>query len=93
MVHFIDSLTGAHSLFLLKCCGNLLSEELLKKRTELVQKVWKKLEDRGTSLTTQHYNTLMSVHFQNEHPYDPAELFKNMKKKNVKPDKVNLIKV
>ena len=33
----------------------------------------------------------MRVHLQNEHPYDPVEFLKNMKKKNIKPNQVKFV--
>jgi len=64
---------------------------LPKKKTEIALKIWKKLEDIGVSLGIRHYNALLNVHLENKHPFSPIEFLMGMQKKNIKPDKVNMI--
>jgi len=47
---FIETATPSQSLMVLRCCGNLVPEELPENRTILVQQIWQALNKIGMKL-------------------------------------------
>lgn len=82
------SASGSQSLMVIRCCGNLISEEIPEKRTQLVQEVWNTLEKLGISLDISHYNALLRVYLENNHPFVPTELLAELEQKGIEPNRV-----
>ncbi|XP_067009709.2 leucine-rich PPR motif-containing protein, mitochondrial [Anabrus simplex] len=82
------SATGTQSLLIIRCCGNLVPEEPPEVRTQLVQEIWKTLENLGVPMDVSHYNALLRVYLENEHRFSPTEFLANLERKGVEPNRV-----
>lgn len=82
------SLTTTQSLLIIRCCGELLPDELPEQRTQLVQGIWNVLLERGVPLDISHYNALLRVYIENEHQFSPAEFLNELEKKGLQPNRV-----
>lgn len=80
--------TGTQSLLLIRCCGTLLSEELPNVRTVLVEEIWNTLNRHGVSLDISHYNALLRVYLENEHPFSPSVFLSDLESKGIEPNRV-----
>jgi len=47
---FVEIATPSQSLMVLRCCGNLVPDELPENRTILVQQIWQALNQIGMKL-------------------------------------------
>lgn len=81
-------ITSSQSLLVIRCCGELVPEELPEQRTLLVQKIWSVLTERGIPMDVSHYNALLRVYIENEHPFSPAQLLEELEKKGLQPNRV-----
>ncbi|XP_055546807.1 leucine-rich PPR motif-containing protein, mitochondrial [Wyeomyia smithii] len=82
------SATSAQSLLVIRCCGNLVPEELPEVRTALVQEIWKTLNSLSVPMDISHYNALLRVYLDNEHSFSPTEFLADLKAKGVEPNRV-----
>ncbi|XP_050076567.1 leucine-rich PPR motif-containing protein, mitochondrial [Anopheles maculipalpis] len=82
------SATSAQSLLVIRCCGNLVPEELPEVRTALVQEIWKTLQNLNVAMDVSHYNALLRVYLDNEHPFSPTEFLANMQSLGIEPNRV-----
>lgn len=82
------SATSAQSLLVIRCCGNLVPEELPEVRTALVQEIWKTLDSLNVAMDISHYNALLRVYLDNEHAFSPTEFLADLKSKGVEPNRV-----
>ncbi|CAG9578979.1 unnamed protein product [Danaus chrysippus] len=83
-----QDITSSQSLLVIRCCGELVPEELPQQRTLLVQKIWNVLTERGIPMDVSHYNALLRVYIENEHPFSPAQFLDEMEKKGLQPNRV-----
>ncbi|XP_048480519.1 leucine-rich PPR motif-containing protein, mitochondrial [Plutella xylostella] len=81
-------ITSSQSLLVIRCCGDLVPEELPEQRTLLVQKIWSVLTERGVPMDISHYNALLRVYIENEHPFSPAEFLNELEQKGLQPNRV-----
>ncbi|XP_035911020.1 leucine-rich PPR motif-containing protein, mitochondrial isoform X2 [Anopheles stephensi] len=82
------SATSAQSLLVIRCCGNLVPEELPEVRTALVQEIWKTLQNLNVAMDVSHYNALLRVYLDNEHPFSPTEFLADMQSLGIEPNRV-----
>ncbi|XP_065220787.1 leucine-rich PPR motif-containing protein, mitochondrial-like [Planococcus citri] len=82
------SASSAQSAMIIRCCGNLISEESPEKRTELVQEIWNILEKLGVPLDVSHYNALLKVYLENEYQWTPTEILADLERKGFEPNRV-----
>ncbi|XP_052899073.1 leucine-rich PPR motif-containing protein, mitochondrial [Anopheles moucheti] len=82
------SATSAQSLLVIRCCGNLVPEELPEVRTTLVQEIWKTLKNLNVAMDVSHYNALLRVYLDNEHPFSPTEFLADMQSLGIEPNRV-----
>lgn len=82
------SATSAQSLLVIRCCGNLVPEELPEVRTALVQEIWKTLNSLNVAMDVSHFNALLRVYLDNEHPFSPTEFLTDLKAKGIEPNRV-----
>ncbi|CAB3223179.1 unnamed protein product [Arctia plantaginis] len=83
-----NDITSSQSLLVIRCCGELVPEELPEQRTLLVQKIWGVLTERGIPMDISHYNALLRVYIENEHPFSPAMFLEELEKKGLQPNRV-----
>ncbi|XP_045528765.1 leucine-rich PPR motif-containing protein, mitochondrial [Pieris brassicae] len=81
-------ITSSQSLLVIRCCGELVPEELPEQRTLLVQKIWNVLNERGIPMDVSHYNALLRVYLENEHAFSPAQFLEEMERKGLQPNRV-----
>lgn len=81
------SATSSQSLMVIRCCGNLVPEELPETRTALVQEIWKTLTRLNIPMDISHYNALLRVYLENEHDFSPAEFLADLESKGVEPNR------
>ncbi|XP_075392273.1 leucine-rich PPR motif-containing protein, mitochondrial [Tenrec ecaudatus] len=79
---------GNQALLLLRSCGSLLPELKVSERTELVHRIWDKLQKLGTVYDVSHYNALLKVYLQNEHTFSPTDFLAKMEEANIQPNRV-----
>ncbi|XP_055597632.1 leucine-rich PPR motif-containing protein, mitochondrial [Uranotaenia lowii] len=82
------SASSAQSLLVIRCCGNLVPEELPEVRTALVQEIWKTLNSLNVAMDISHYNALLRVYLDNEHSFSPTEFLADLQAKGVEPNRV-----
>ncbi|XP_057304171.1 leucine-rich PPR motif-containing protein, mitochondrial-like [Hydractinia symbiolongicarpus] len=83
-----EVLTTAQAFAFLKSCGPRMVGETDASRNELVNYVWKKLEENGVPLQTGLWNTLLSVYVENNHDFVPLEFLRNVwEKSSAEPNK------
>ncbi|XP_023722989.1 leucine-rich PPR motif-containing protein, mitochondrial isoform X2 [Cryptotermes secundus] len=82
------SATSTQSLLIIRCCGNLVPEASPEVRTQLVEEIWKTLENIGVPMDVSHYNALLRVYLENEHSFSPAEFLANLEHKGIEPNRV-----
>ncbi|XP_063702468.1 leucine-rich PPR motif-containing protein, mitochondrial [Culicoides brevitarsis] len=82
------SATSSQSLSVLFCCGNLVPDELPEVRTQLVQKIWKTLNDLNVPMDISHYNALLRVYIENEYNFSPTEFLVDLEQKGIEPNRV-----
>lgn len=83
-----NDITSSQSLLVIRCCGELVPEELPEQRTLLVQKIWSVLTERGIPMDISHYNALLRVYIENEHPFSPAKFLEELERKGLQPNRV-----
>ncbi|KAG4076134.1 hypothetical protein HA402_011480 [Bradysia odoriphaga] len=84
----IKTASSSQSLLLIRCCGNVVPEELPEVRTALVQEIWKTLNNLNVSMDITHYNALLRVYLENEHPFSPTEFLADLEAKGIDPNRV-----
>lgn len=67
--------------------GNLVPEELPEVRTALVQEIWRTLNNLNVPMDVSHYNALLRVYLENEHPFSPTEFLADLESKGVEPNR------
>ena len=82
------SATSSQSLLVIRCCGNLVPEELPEVRTALVQEIWKTLKALNVPMDISHYNALLRVYLENEHPFSPTDFLAEIASKAIEPNRV-----
>lgn len=82
------SATSSQSLLVIRCCGNLVPEELPEVRTALVQEIWRTLNNLNVPMDISHYNALLRVYLENEHPFSPTDFLNDLESKGVEPNRV-----
>lgn len=80
--------TSSQSLLVIRCCGNLVPEELPEIRTKLVQEIWNTLNKLNIPMDISHYNALLRVYLENEHPFSPTEFLSELESKGIEPNRV-----
>ncbi|XP_037957314.1 leucine-rich PPR motif-containing protein, mitochondrial [Teleopsis dalmanni] len=80
--------TSSQSLLVIRCCGNLVPEELPEVRTALVQEIWKTLNALNVPMDISHYNALLRVYLENEHQFSPTDFLSEIESKNIEPNRV-----
>lgn len=73
--------------FPFKNSGELVPEELPEQRTLLVQKIWSVLTERGIAMDISHYNALLRVYIENQHPFSPAQFLTELENKGLQPNR------
>lgn len=68
--------------------GHLLAHEHPETRTALVQKIWQTLIDRKVSIDVSHYNSLLRVYLENEHPFSPTQFLADLEANGVEPNRL-----
>lgn len=68
--------------------GNLVPEELPEVRTALVQEIWKTLNNLNVAMDVSHFNALLRVYLDNEHPFSPTDFLADLKAKGIEPNRV-----
>lgn len=81
-------LTSSQALLVIRCCGELLTEEMPEKRTLLVKNIWSVLSDIGVPMDISHYNALLRVYIENEYQFSPAEFLEELTNKGLQPNNV-----
>ncbi|KAG4071985.1 hypothetical protein HA402_016225 [Bradysia odoriphaga] len=87
-VRRIKTASSSQSLLLIRFCGNVVPEELPEVRTALVQEIWKTLNNLNVSMDITHYNALLRVYLENEHPFSPTEFLADLEAKGIEPNRV-----
>ncbi|XP_067623165.1 leucine-rich PPR motif-containing protein, mitochondrial isoform X2 [Eurosta solidaginis] len=82
------SATSSQSLLVIRCCGNLVPEEMPEVRTALVQEIWKTLNALNIPMDISHYNALLRVYLENEHQFSPTDFLTEIESKNIEPNRV-----
>lgn len=82
------SATSTQSLLIIRCCGSLLPEASPNIRTQLVEEIWKTLENIGVPMDISHFNALLRVYLENEHSFSPTEFLTNLEHKGIEPNRV-----
>ncbi|KAI1287623.1 Leucine-rich PPR motif-containing protein, mitochondrial [Halotydeus destructor] len=82
------SATSTQALLLIRCCGDLLSEETPDNRTKLVQNAMKVFQSAGVNLDISHYNALLKVYLENENKFNPLEILKEIESNGVVSNRV-----
>ncbi|KAL7740091.1 hypothetical protein ACLKA6_000881 [Drosophila palustris] len=80
--------TSSQSLLVIRCCGNLVPEELPEVRTALVQEIWKTLNALNVPMDISHYNALLRVYLENEHQFTPTDFLAEIEAKGIEPNRV-----
>ncbi|KAL4132666.1 hypothetical protein QTP88_009784 [Uroleucon formosanum] len=80
--------TPSQSLMVLRCCGNLVPDELPENRTILVKKIWQSINEIGVPLDISHYNTLLKVYLENNYVFSPTEFLEDLEKRDITPNRV-----
>ncbi|KAH8295864.1 hypothetical protein KR018_004809 [Drosophila ironensis] len=80
--------TSSQSLMVIRCCGNLVPEELPEVRTAMVQEIWKTLNALNVPMDISHYNALLRVYLENEHSFAPTEFLAEIEAKGIEPNRV-----
>ncbi|CAG9859713.1 unnamed protein product [Phyllotreta striolata] len=87
-IRLARSATSSQSLLVIRCCGNLVPEELPETRTKLVQEIWNTLIKLNVPMDISHYNALLRVYLENEHPFSPTEFLTDLESKGIEPNRV-----
>ncbi|XP_075152362.1 bicoid stability factor [Haematobia irritans] len=82
------SATSSQSLLVIRCCGNLVPEEMPEVRTALVQEIWKTLNALNVPMDISHYNALLRVYLENEHEFSPTDFLAEIESKSIEPNRV-----
>lgn len=82
------SATSSQSLLVIRCCGNLVPEEMPEIRTKLVQEIWNTLIKLNVPMDISHYNALLRVYLENEHPFSPTEFLSELEEKGIEANRV-----
>ncbi|KAF2894634.1 hypothetical protein ILUMI_11532 [Ignelater luminosus] len=82
------SATSSQSLLVIRCCGNLVPEEMPEIRTKLVQEIWNTLHKLNVPMDISHYNALLRVYLENEHQFSPTEFLTELESKGIEPNRV-----
>jgi leucine-rich PPR motif-containing protein len=88
LVFILETITSSQGLYLIRCCGNLLPEELLEERNNLVQKIWELLLNFEVPLDINHFNSLLRIYLENEHSFNPLRFLSTMIEREIQPDRV-----
>lgn len=80
--------TSSQSLLVIRCCGNLVPEEMPEVRTALVQDIWRTLNNLNVPMDISHYNALLRVYLENEHVFSPTEFLVELEAKGIEPNRV-----
>ncbi|CAH1960976.1 unnamed protein product [Acanthoscelides obtectus] len=87
-IRIARSATSSQSLLVIRCCGNLVPEELPETRTKLVQEIWNTLNKLNVPMDISHYNALLRVYLENEHKFSPTEFLSEVESKGIEPNRV-----
>uniref|UniRef100_A0A1B0ABF4 PROP1-like PPR domain-containing protein n=1 Tax=Glossina pallidipes TaxID=7398 RepID=A0A1B0ABF4_GLOPL len=82
------SATSSQSLMVIRCCGNLVPEEMPEVRTALVQEIWKTFNSINVPMDISHYNALLRVYLENEHQFSPTDFLAELESKSLEPNRV-----
>lgn len=82
------SATSSQSLLVIRCCGNLVPEELPEVRTRLVQEIWNTLNKLNIPMDISHYNALLRVYLENEYKFSPTDFLAELEAKGIEPNRV-----
>lgn len=82
------SATSSQSLLVIRCCGNLVPEELPEIRTKLVQEIWNTLKRLNVPMDISHYNALLRVYLENEHVFSPTDFLADLEAIGIEPNRV-----
>ena len=84
----LEAVTSSQGLYLIRCCGNLLPEELFEERNLLVHKVWELLLNLEVPLDISHFNSLLRIYLENEHTFNPLRFLSTIIERDIQPDRV-----
>ena len=94
VVEVLDSPAAAnHAVLALRLCGNVLREDVpdAGERTDFVNAVWTRLEEEmGLKMGVAHYNALLSVYLENEHPFCPEHIQTRLSNHHVEANQTTL---
>lgn len=88
----IDDLQHSASLslyqcqLLIRCCGKVYADELPSIRMQHLQKIWTRMRAAGIPLNIFHYNALLHVYFDNQHPFVPLDFLSDLKASGIQPN-------
>lgn len=80
--------TSSQSLLVIRCCGNLVPDELPETRTKIVQEMWNTLHKLKIPMDISHYNALLRVYLENEHLFSPVDFLTELESKGIEPNRV-----
>uniref|UniRef100_A0A8D8WCH4 Leucine-rich PPR motif-containing protein, mitochondrial n=1 Tax=Cacopsylla melanoneura TaxID=428564 RepID=A0A8D8WCH4_9HEMI len=80
--------SSTQALMLIRCCGDLLPEEIPAIRTQLAQTLWQTFDKLNIQLDISHYNALLRVHLENEHTFSPTDFLAELETKRIEPNRV-----
>ena len=84
----LETVSSSQGLYLIRCCGNFLPEELLEERNHLVNKIWALLLNLEVPLDITHYNSLLRIYLENEHSFNPLKFLSTAIERAIQPDRV-----
>ena len=84
----LETVSSSQGLYLIRCCGNFLPEELLEERNRLVNKIWALLLNLEVPLDITHYNSLLRIYLENEHSFNPLKFLSTAIERAIQPDRV-----
>ncbi|KAG5883517.1 hypothetical protein JTB14_019286 [Gonioctena quinquepunctata] len=87
-IRIARSATSSQSLLVIRCCGNLVPEELPDTRTKLVQEIWNTLNKLNVPMDISHYNALLRVYLENEYQFSPTDFLSDLENKGIEPNRV-----
>lgn len=87
-IRLTQSATSSQSLLVIRCCGNLVPDELPEVRTKLVKEIWKTLNKLNIQMDISHYNALLRVYLENEYNFSPTEFLADLESKGIEPNRV-----
>ncbi|XP_077286050.1 bicoid stability factor [Arctopsyche grandis] len=83
-----QNITSSQALLAIRCCGELVPEELPEERTKLAEKIWKIFSKKDVPLDVSHYNALLRVYIENNQYICSDTFLKTLEEKGLEPNRV-----